>query len=243
MSTIFRRVALATALVGAAAFAGFTTAYAVTWDFQSPNNTSVISPHDYADNGAGTYHIIASGFKSTTGTSAWVLEKLYDKNASGEKGLGINSDPTGNHEIWGTHFIQIDVGLARTAGLALFSFQMDSSTQLEGWKVYGSNSTGIGAVLTFLMAGTDQLVHSLLNNTVPNAPAFRYYDFFYDNAFGHQTGQNDNVLIHQFSGVTCPPTVQCETTTVTPIPGALPLFASGLGVVGLLGWRRRRRHA
>jgi hypothetical protein len=27
---------------------------------------------------------------------------------------------------------------------------------------------------------------------------------------------------------------------VTPIPGALPLFASGLGVIGLLGWRRRR---
>jgi hypothetical protein len=30
---------------------------------------------------------------------------------------------------------------------------------------------------------------------------------------------------------------------VTPLPAALPLFATGLGVMGLLGWRRRRKAA
>ena len=30
---------------------------------------------------------------------------------------------------------------------------------------------------------------------------------------------------------------------VTPIPAALPLFATGLGVLGLLGWRRKRKQA
>jgi hypothetical protein len=30
------------------------------------------------------------------------------------------------------------------------------------------------------------------------------------------------------------------TVTATPIPGALPLFASGLGVIGYFGWRRRQ---
>ena len=29
----------------------------------------------------------------------------------------------------------------------------------------------------------------------------------------------------------------------TPLPGALPLFATGLGAMGLLGWRRKRKAA
>lgn len=30
---------------------------------------------------------------------------------------------------------------------------------------------------------------------------------------------------------------------VTPLPGALPLFATGLGALGLLGWRRKKKAA
>jgi hypothetical protein len=29
--------------------------------------------------------------------------------------------------------------------------------------------------------------------------------------------------------------------TPTPIPAALPLFATGIGAIGLLGWRRKRK--
>jgi hypothetical protein len=32
------------------------------------------------------------------------------------------------------------------------------------------------------------------------------------------------------------------TLTATPLPAALPLFASGLGAMGLLGWRRKRKN-
>jgi hypothetical protein len=31
--------------------------------------------------------------------------------------------------------------------------------------------------------------------------------------------------------------------TATPLPAALPLFASGLGALGLFGWRRKRKNA
>ena len=34
-----------------------------------------------------------------------------------------------------------------------------------------------------------------------------------------------------------------EATSATPIPGALPLFAGGLGALGLLGWRRKKKVA
>jgi hypothetical protein len=33
------------------------------------------------------------------------------------------------------------------------------------------------------------------------------------------------------------------TPTTTPIPAALPLFATGLGATGLFGWRRKRKAA
>ena len=33
------------------------------------------------------------------------------------------------------------------------------------------------------------------------------------------------------------------TVSPVPLPGALPLFATGLGVLGLLGWRRKRKSA
>jgi hypothetical protein len=33
------------------------------------------------------------------------------------------------------------------------------------------------------------------------------------------------------------------SVTETPLPAALPLFATGLGLMGLLGWRRQRKQA
>jgi hypothetical protein len=34
-----------------------------------------------------------------------------------------------------------------------------------------------------------------------------------------------------------------DAVLVTPLPAALPLFASGLGAIGFLGWRRKRKNA
>ena len=34
-----------------------------------------------------------------------------------------------------------------------------------------------------------------------------------------------------------------ELNLTTPLPAALPLFATGLGALGPLGWRRKRKQA
>jgi hypothetical protein len=45
---------------------------------------------------------------------------------------------------------------------------------------------------------------------------------------------------HTDGNVLLPFTIATEVTS-TPLPAALPLFASGIGGLGLLGWRRKRK--
>ncbi len=51
----------------------------------------------------------------------------------------------------------------------------------------------------------------------------------------------------KFYGSSTAPIVGIEATgevaPTTPLPAALPLFATGLGALGLLGWRRKRKNA
>ena len=38
-----------------------------------------------------------------------------------------------------------------------------------------------------------------------------------------------------------PTSYSLDDVSATPLPGALPLFATGLGAMGLFGWRRKRK--
>jgi hypothetical protein len=57
-----------------------------------------------------------------------------------------------------------------------------------------------------------------------------FYAFFEDGGGG--SIDFDDMVVR----ITDPP------ITTTPLPGALPLFATGLGALGLLGWRRKRKN-
>ena len=72
------------------------------------------------------------------------------------------------------------------------------------------------------------------NNSGPcnGANVSAYSDGFFD-SFG-ATGVNDMGILDNYS---------VSTPDTTPLPAALPLFASGLGGLGLLGWRRKRKAA
>jgi hypothetical protein len=69
-----------------------------------------------------------------------------------------------------------------------------------------------------------------------------YWDYYFGFTGGFQgeglnisNGEYGMALITGF-----PPNTQLGDT---PLPAALPLFASGLGALGLLGWRRKRKNA
>jgi hypothetical protein len=54
-------------------------------------------------------------------------------------------------------------------------------------------------------------------------------------------GGNLTLLFAQASGSQASPIFDDVQISATPLPAALPLFASGLGALGLLGWRRKRK--
>ena len=216
-----KHVVAAIGLVGAILF-GLAPANAATivWDFSPLTNTDIGTSANFT---SGGIQITAAGFTSSTfGTAT----HLFSKDRGGnEHGLGLTNDPSGQNEITGTNVIWIDFSGARSAGVTGFSFQMDSTSGGEGWLVFGSNSIGSG--YTQVANGTDERLYNLSGT----AATYSYYYFVFDPTT-LSTG-NTNVLLHEVDGI----------ARAVPLPAALPLFATGLGALGLLGWRRKRKAA
>jgi hypothetical protein len=55
----------------------------------------------------------------------------------------------------------------------------------------------------------------------------------------NETGDGTSWLNPRVDG---PPEARITGASVTPLPAALPLFATGLGAMGLFGWRRKRKN-
>ncbi len=214
-----QRVTLVTALVGASALVGLTPVKAATWNFNSPSGN--LGPTEDYTSGSITIH--AAGFTNNGfGTGA----DLYGKAGGGdEDGLGI-ADFT-DHEIGGDYIIRIDFSEARAASQVGFTFQMNSTTGGEKWSVYGSDSATTGYSLVLASLANDEGSHTLGGS----ADSYDFYYFIYS---GPGTAGGNNVMLASISSAT-------SEGGITPIPGALPLFASGLGALGLLGWRRKRK--
>jgi hypothetical protein len=146
-----------------------TEAGAVTFDFSSHSgllgNTQTYT--------SGAFTVTAAGFTTNTFSTPTAL---YGKALGGdENGLGLQDDPSGDHEISGTNLIRITL----PTGLTNVMFQMDSTTGTEGWDVFGSNSATTGYVS--LLTGNNELAHPL--------PLYSYYYFI------STGGGADNVLL------------------------------------------------
>jgi hypothetical protein len=87
----------------------------------------------------------------------------------------------------------------------------------------GSQSLGIAA------AGTITETVLISGALLASAPVF------YSAAYTQNGGPGAQINASFNDSTTPPPSV--------PLPAALPLFATGLGAMGLLGWRRKRKNA
>jgi len=209
-------------VLGAAALTAGSGANATTViDFTSPAGNTVGTTHTYTDT-SGTLSVIAKGYASNGGS----LTNLYGKDLGGDEvGLGLNADPSGQHEIYRGAFVQLDVtDLIGAVTSAIFHFGSD--TLNEQWEVYGSNTDGtLGTALLYGI--NDEGNHDLLS--LAGWGTFKYYDFrsLGTGTHGFDGSIAGNVLL---GNLVLTPTV--------PEPGTWALMLIGFGAVG---WQLRRR--
>jgi len=230
-----RQVALAAALIAGMALSP-AKADTETWDFLNPTGELGVTQQNYLSSPSGLT-LTANGFAfgATTGIGGATptidfntATNLFGKNDTGaENGLGISnagrSGNTDNEITAGISFIRIQLP---TGLLNPVLSQMGSTTDGEGWAIYGSTSATSGYSL--VATGTTQLTDIDLRPA--SCSLCTYYAFF---ATGTSGEGASNVLLHQITGV----------VSNVPLPGALPLFATGIGLIGLLGMRRKRKTA
>jgi len=190
------------------ALLGIPTASAVTFNFNVPSGP-LGTTQGYNAEG---FTVTAAGFSSPAALAAGIPNvNLFGKDAGvGEMGLGLVNDPSGDNEITGTSLIRLALGPGLTAPV---SFQMNSTTQGETWRVSGSNSATAGFMQ--LLTGTDEISHSI--------PFFNFYTF--DALIG-------NVLLGSITAVPGPIG-----------GAGLPGLIAACGVLIALAGRRRQRLA
>jgi hypothetical protein len=205
--SVATRLGLSACALGLLVCLGVPDANAATYNFSSPPGF-LGTTENYTASGVT---ITAAGFTNNTFSTPTFL---WGKNDGGnENGLGLLNDPSGDNEISGSNLVRLSLSNLATAGLTSLSFQMNSTTDGEGWQVFGSNNAT--STYALIASGTDQLSHSLA----------QFFPFLYFRA----TAPGDNVLLASLTAV-----------TPVPLPPALLLFAGGLAAVGFLGRYRKQ---
>ncbi len=172
----------------------------IVWDLSS--NPGLLGPTSSYTSGG--YTITATGYADRTlclpSHTCGGTTDLYGKTSGGdESGLGIASDPSGDNEIWGTTFVQLDLTQPYAASLHTYQFQMGSTTGGEEWQVYGDTVSATDSSFnpTHILTGlNDEFIHNLTG--------YDYYFFIYTGPTDGSAG-GDNVLLYKtFSAVSAP---------------------------------------
>lgn len=198
-----------------------------TWDLTNPSGNVGSSSHTYVST-SGNIDLGASGYvaSNSAGSSSWTTGSLTSVNLYGkgngigsEDGLGLANDPTGDHEISGKSFLQLNVSDLLKHKLRGLNMTIGSIQSGEGYAVWGSNSAGTPG--TYLTSYTAKSNSASLNSFL--APDFGKYTYYSISA------TSGNVLLD--NGISGSPAVP-EASSVMSMCGML--------AIGGLSLRRRR---
>jgi len=107
---------------------------------------------------------------------------------------------------------------------------------------FGGSTCDIGLSFTGLSQGFTVYGFDTLPSSWPSSVLTSYFTSFapVDPCINGSVCHASGVLVANDDPVQIG-TWEVTISAETPLPGALPLFASGLGALGLLGWRRKRK--
>ena len=237
-----RKVALAAAFTITMGGIGLSPAKAATetWNFNSP--TGILGTTQNYLSSPGGLTATAAGFASTAAdpNGAATPTALFGQNdgiesGSLENGLGVAGPPGGsdNEIVAGMSFVTVHLPTSVTDVMASLGSLtggevgevFGSTTGLAGsWVLVAANITGPAqqGVLVPLQTGFQGGVA---------CPTCTFFAFFAVGSSGGGPGGASDLLLTQMTA----------NVSAIPIPGALPLFATGLAGLGLLGWRRKKK--
>jgi hypothetical protein len=182
----------------------------ITYSFQENGSNLALGPTStFTESG---FSLTASGFLTSGATT-----NLYAKSLGGDEiGLGTTSDPSGQHEIVTTNFIQLTLPTKPASNFQLVL--LASVQQGEQAKVFFTHTAGTLAGATPIGTITNA------DGSIP-IPAGDQTGGFIDITAGAA-----NVLLHG-----------AQFTTAVPEPSSLAFLALGAG--GIFTLRRRRKAA
>jgi len=239
MTLVSRRAAAAAAFALTLAI-GFSTSRATTYTYELDNSLAADqagAPALVSDGGT----LSASGYSFAAGQGLSLSGVLGPSNTAYFIDIHFSFDHWGNPpgsdgyaKIIDFHNKGQDIGFysARSAGSNVLDFYGSAAERRGTTKLTDGQSYDI--MLTRSAAG---LVSAYVNNILQ----FTYNDASAKNAIF----ANGIIRFFEDDLKTYPEQSSGRVTYIevgtTPLPAALPLFASGLGALGLLGWRKRRK--
>jgi hypothetical protein len=200
-----------------------TSAFAIAFLATSPNIAQASTVIDQSNPNSGL-GVIAAFYQTD-------LAQSFTAGASNTAGAGILLDPInfGGSATTSTINIQLWTALPITLGATeLASGSVIGSLGTYADVFWSPVTTTVGTQYYLLFYSTEQ--YFAIDGSVNNYPG--------GNVFANGGYSNFTSFDYAFRTYT-----DTSFSSATPLPAALPLFASGLGALGLLGWRRKRKNA